>query len=235
VSAVSGLGGGGAESPAAGAEAPVRLDFLSGEAELAYAHEQMWGAYWTGARLLVAGAAMAFGTMLFAFFYLRSINSSGLWYVRGERPSLLFGIAVLILLLLSAGISGGTAAMLRRRAAGADWLVGSSIALGLGLAAAALQAWEMGRVSFHPGSSGYASMFVGWQVLMILAMVGGVYWLETLIARGARVRRVLRPLAISAAEPDVTMFRGSLDGFVVYWNFLALVEVVVFVLFYLVH
>ncbi len=136
---------------------------------------------------------------------------------------------------MSALTSSYATRRLRRVADANDWLVGSGAAMLLGVLGVGLQIWEMSRLPFQPGRSGYASVFVGWQPVMILALLGGLYWLETLIARAMRVRRVLRPLAISARDTDVTMFRGSLDGFVLYWNFLALTEVVIFVLFYVVR
>lgn len=210
-------------------------DYLTGAAELEYAHQQMWGSYWTGARLLVAGWVMVFGSLLFAFFYLRSLNSNGLWFVKGQRPPLLIGAFVLSLLLVSALVSSAASARLRRSAAALDWLVGSGVAMILGLLGLGLQAWEMTRLPFLPAASGYASVFVGWQIVMMVALAGGLYWLETLLARAMRVRRVLMPLPISAQDPDVTMFRGSLDGFTLFWNFLALTEIVMFILFYVVH
>lgn len=218
-----------------GTAAPVLQDFLSGDEEVEYAHQQSWGAYWTGARLLVAGWVMVFGAFLFAYFYLRSTNSDGLWYVHGQRPSLLIGAAVLSLLLVSAVVNSYGTRRLRRSADRADWMVSSGVTFILGVLGVGLQMWELTRLPFQPAASGYASVFVGWQPVMLLALVGGLYWLETLIARAVRVRHVLRPLAITARDPDVTMFRGSLDGFTLYWSFLAFVEIIFFLLFYVVR
>lgn len=216
-------------------EPGAERDFLSGEEELNYASDQLWGSYWTGARLLVAAWVMAFGCFVFGFFYLRSLNSGGLWYVKGERPSLLIGVAVLILLAGSALLNTVGGRRLRRSGASLDWLVSVGIALALGVLAVGLQIWELTRLNFQPGQSGYASLFVGWQPVMILALFGGLYWLETLIARAVRVRRLLVPLTFTVRDHDVTMFRGSLEGFQLYWNFLALTEAVMFILFYVVH
>ena len=210
-------------------------EYLTGVAEAEYAHQQLWGSYWTGARLLVAAWTMAFGCMVFAYFYLRDLNSDGLWYLHGEQPSLLRGSLILALLVASAAIAGYSTRRLRRTAAALDWMVGAGVGLMLGIIAVGFQCWQLAAVPFYPGETGYASVFLGWQVLLVIAMIGGVYWLETLIARGARVRRVLSPLPISAQELDVSMFRGSLDGFVLYWNFIALSEIVAFILFYFVH
>jgi heme/copper-type cytochrome/quinol oxidase subunit 3 len=209
--------------------------FLTGAQEHEYARQQMWGAYWTGTRLLLGAWAMMFGTFVFAYFYLRNLNSDNLWRVRGDYPSLIIGACVLSLILISAVSNSIASRRLRRSAAALDWIVGAGLALGLGLAAVGLQMWELARLPFQPGRSGYASLFVGWEPVMILGFLGGMYWLETLIARALRARRLLRPLEIAARDVDVTMFRGSLDAFGVFWNFLAASEVIVFLLFYVVH
>jgi heme/copper-type cytochrome/quinol oxidase subunit 3 len=210
-------------------------DYLTGEAEAEWTHQQMWGAYWTGARLLVAGSAMAFGCLVFAYFYLRDLNSDGLWYLHGEQPSLPLGALVLSFMIVSAALVSYSTGRLRRTAGALDWMVGAGTGLGLGILAIGFLCWQLATLPFYPGETGYASVFVGWQPVLLLSMLGGVYWLETLITRGVRVRRVLSPLPISATERDVTMFRGSLDGFVLFWNFTALVEIVSFILFYAVH
>jgi heme/copper-type cytochrome/quinol oxidase subunit 3 len=210
-------------------------DYLTGDQEVDYARQQMWGAYWTGSRLLLAVWAMLTGCFVFAYLYLRNLDSEHDWRVAHQYPSLLFGAFVMSLIVSSAFINAMASRRLRRSAAALDWLVGAGLALWLGLLATGLQAWELARLPFQPGRSGYASLFVGWQPVMILAFLGGLYWLETLLARAIRVRRLLRPIAITENDVDVLMFRGSLDGFAAYWSFVAATEVVVFVLFYVVH
>lgn len=178
---------------------------------------------------------MMTGCFVFAYLYLRNINAQDGWRVAHKYPSLILGAVVLSLIVLSAVINQVATRRLRRQAAALDWLVASGIVLGLGLAASGFQMWELARLPFQPGRTGYASLFVGWQPIMILGFLGGMYWLETLIARALRVRRLLRPIAVTARDADVTMFRGSLDGFAVYWSFIAATEIIVFILFYIVH
>lgn len=218
---------------------PLRIDpnadFLVGEQEVEFARQQMWGAYWTGTRLLLGAWAMMMGCFVFAYLYLRNLNSFDDWRVAHKYPSLIIGATVLSLIVVSAVINSLASRRLRRQAAALDWMVASGIVLFLGLIATGLQMWELARLPFQPGRSGYASLFVGWQPVMILGFLGGMYWLETLIARALRVRRLLRPIAVTAGDADVTMFRGSLDGFGVFWSFIAVSEIIVFVLFYIVH
>lgn len=213
---------------------PPGTEYLEGEAEHAYEHQQMWGAYWTGARLLLGAWAMLNGCFVFAYVYLRNLNSENDWKAH-SNPSLLLGAVVLSCVIVSAAVATYSGRRLRTRAAALDWLVGSGIALGLALAAAGFQMWDLGRLDFQPGRSGYGSLFVGWQPVMIFAFLGGAYWLETLMARAVRHRRLVRPIATAVRDEDVTMFRGSLDGFGVFWNFVAFTEVIVFILFYVVH
>lgn len=215
-------------------QVPDDVDFLTGQAEADYAHQQMWGAYWTGTRLLLGGWAMLNGCFVFGYFYLRNLNSEGLWRTNAY-PSLIIGAVVLSLVVLSAVVNTVSSRRLRRSGASLDWIVGSGIALLFGLAAAGFQMWELARLPWGPGRSGYASLFVGWQPIMILSFLGGMYWLETMIARGVRTRRLLRPIATTTRDVDVTMFRGSLDGFGVFWNFVAVTEIIVFILFYVIH
>jgi len=60
-----------------------------------------------------------------------------------------------------------------------------------GLVAIGLQVWQLTQLPFYPGSSGYASCFIGWAALNIALLLGGVYWLETLLARWLRLRRAV--------------------------------------------
>lgn len=218
---------------------PVHIDadaaFLSGDQEVEYARQQMWGAYWTGSRLLLAVWIMAVGCFVFGYFYLRNLNSYNDWRVAHHYPSLVLGATIMSLVVVSAVVNAVASRRLRRAAASLDWIVGAGIALALGLAAAGFQMFQLARLPFQPGRSGYASLFVGWQPVMVLGMLGGLYWLETLIARAVRVRRLLVPIPALATDPDVTMFRGSLDGFGVYWSLIAITEILVFVLFYVVQ
>ena len=56
----------------------------------AYYHESGLNAAWTGSRLAIGGLTFLFGAFAFAYFYLRSINSSGRWQGSGfVQPSIL--------------------------------------------------------------------------------------------------------------------------------------------------
>ncbi len=51
--------------------------------EAAFYHEAALNASWTGVRLALGGLSLGFGAFVFAFFYLKSLNSHGLWYPTG--------------------------------------------------------------------------------------------------------------------------------------------------------
>ena len=58
------------------------------EEEAAFYHEASLNATWTGVRLAIGGLTFLFGAFIFAFFYLRSLNSWHLWYTAktGLKP-----------------------------------------------------------------------------------------------------------------------------------------------------
>ena len=63
------------------------------------------------------------------------------------------------------------------------WLGGATIALVLGLAAVALEIYQLADLSFWPGASGFASVFVGYNPIYLVVAFCVLVWLETLIVR----------------------------------------------------
>src|SRR6185312_6421567 len=55
-----------------------------------------------GVRLLAAAQAFALLSFVFAYFYLRALNSNGDWRPRGVDPSAGIGVALAICLVVSA-------------------------------------------------------------------------------------------------------------------------------------
>ena len=69
-------------------------------------HESALNATWTGSRLAIGGLTFLFGAFLFAYFYLRSLNSSGRWQGSGYiPPSLWQGTVIMLLAEVSAGVN----------------------------------------------------------------------------------------------------------------------------------
>ena len=102
------------------------------------------------------------------------------------------------------------------------------------LGAVGLQIFQLTQLPFFPGSSGYASCFVGWAAMNVVLLLSGAYWLETLLARQLRLRRAVAEDGGMARSslPAVRLFRVNLEGCTYYWVFIALVELFFWVLFY---
>jgi heme/copper-type cytochrome/quinol oxidase subunit 3 len=217
------------------ATTPRSSSGLSRESEEeGFYHEAALNAAWTGSRLAVGGLCFLFGSFVFAYFYLRSINSSGRWMGSGyHAPSMVYGTVIMIAVLLSAGIHY---AALQQAKAGKKrlWQIGALTALLLGVAAIVLQILELLYLPFWPGSSGFSSVFTGFYPVLIVVLLVAMIWLETLLARS----RFIPAISFVEQPPTykeafmVQRFQSSLSGFATVWNFLAVVTVLFWVLFY---
>src|ERR1700723_552455 len=212
---------------------PAQEAALAAEDE-GYYHESALNAAWTGSRLAVGGLTFLFGAFLFAYFYLRSLNSSGRWEGSGFiRPSLWIGTTIMLLAEVSAG---GHYFGLQRIKAGNKraWQVNGLIAMGFGLAAVAFQIYQLVDLSFAPGSSGYASVFSGFYPVFLLVQLAVLVWLEILLARS----RFIPALSFVEQPPtytetrDVQRFQASLSAFSTVWNYMALMALLFWFLFY---
>jgi hypothetical protein len=212
------------------------------EEEAAFYHEAGLNATWTGARIALGSLSFLFGSFIFAFFYLRSLNSHHLWYpaqingVAFHGPGGALGAAIMACVVASAVVQ---TLVLQRIKAGhkAPWLAGAALALGLGLAAVALQIYQLASLSFWPGSSGFASVFVGFCPVYLLVAFTVMVWLETLIMRARHIPEIsfVEQPPTYAEAFAVQRFQASLSAFTLIWNYLAVVAILAWVLFYLVH
>ena len=177
-----------------------------------------------GTRLWVAAEAFMFMAFLFAYFYLRTINSNGQWHPHGQNPSTGLGTATLVCL----GISCAAYAVARRArsAAGAPMIV----ALATGLVALALQIVQLVNPGFSPShAGGYGSVFVGFTAMYAIHLAGAAFWLETLIARARR----------GVTDPDaaVEQMTASADerqaSFAVVWYATGCFYLIAYVMIYL--
>jgi heme/copper-type cytochrome/quinol oxidase subunit 3 len=210
---------------------------LSAETEEAgFYHEAALNAAWTGTRLAIGGLCFLFGAFVFAYFYLRSVNSSGRWMGSGYiPPSFLEGSFIMAAILVSAGINY---AALQQLKAGNKrlWQIGALTALILGVFAVVLQIIELLYLPFWPGSSGFSSVFVGFYPVFLTVVLVAMIWLETLLARS----RFIPTISFVEQPPTYTeafavqRFQASLSGFSTVWNFLAAMAVLFWVLFYVI-
>jgi len=143
------------------------------------------------------------------------------------------GTTIMLLAVLSAGTHYY---VLQRIKAGHKqaWQVGGLIALGLGLAAVALQIYMLLNLPFKPGSSGYSSVYVGFYPVFLVVQLAALLWLEILLARS----RHIPALSFVEQPPTYTetylvqRFQASLSAFSTIWNFLALMALLFWLLFY---
>ena len=199
-----------------------------------YYHESALNAAWTGSRLAVGGLAFLFGSFAFAYFYLRSLDSEGRWKGSGfHHPNGWLGAIIMLLVLTSAGVHYYA---LQRIKAGnkRTWQLGGLVAMVLGLTAVGLQIGELLYLPFGPGASGYSSVFVGFYPVFIVILMSGLLWLEILLARS----RFIPAISFVEQPPTYTetfavqRFQASLSAFSTVWNYLALVAVLFWLMFY---
>src|ERR1700683_3555426 len=128
------------------AAAEASAEIAAAADEQGFYHEAALNAAWTGSRLAIGGLTFLFGCFAFAYFYLRSLNSSGRWQGSGYvHPSLWMGTTIMLLAVLSAAVHYF---VLQRIKAGSKrtWQVGGLLALALGLAAVALQVYQLANL-----------------------------------------------------------------------------------------
>lgn len=149
--------------------------------ELAYELRGQEGAIWTGGRLLMGIATFAFASLAFAYFYLRSANNEGLWRPHSVTAPTSYGTGIFAVSVACTLLNVyGTLRM--RKGIVVDWEVSGWVAVTGLLIAVSLQILQLRVLPFYPGSSGYASCFLGWAVMNCGLLLVSAYWLETVLA-----------------------------------------------------
>jgi heme/copper-type cytochrome/quinol oxidase subunit 3 len=213
---------------------PAGLDATAEEA--GFYHEAALNAAWTGSRLAIGGLSFLFGAFLFAYFYLRSLDSAGRWQGSGYHPpSILLGTLIMMLVLTSAGAHYAALQQIKAGRKGL-WQIGGLVALLLGLAAVVLQILELLFLPFWPGSSGFSSVFVGFYPVFTVVLLAGLLWLESLLARSRfipTISFVEQPPTYAEAF-TVQRFQSSLSAFQLTWTYIAAMTVLFWFLFYVI-
>ena len=166
---------------------------------------------------------------VFAFLYLRALNTAHSFREPHVTPPVGWGVAILACVL----VSGVVFAVGRTRLGdGTDgtWRLASTVSLLLAVAVAVLQFVEYYHLSFGATDGGLASVFFGFTATFGVFWLGAVYWIETIWAQSLRGER--------DGESDITntsgLLRPNADGCVVYLFVLGVTEIIAFVLLYLV-
>jgi heme/copper-type cytochrome/quinol oxidase subunit 3 len=189
-----------------------------------------------GARLWASATLFFFFAFLFAYFYLRSLNSNGLFRPKHVHPPQTFGALITVAVVAAAVLLrlGFADHRADRRPA---WRVKGAAALAVLVLAVALQIAEWATQGFGPADGGYASVFVGWTGLQALFLLGLLYWLETTLATSIRYRGAQNERAAAEAPADIAdplaLVRPGLEALSFYALFLAGLAVVAWVILYL--
>jgi heme/copper-type cytochrome/quinol oxidase subunit 3 len=174
-----------------------------------------------GTYLLAAAVAFFFVAFLFAFLYLRALDNNGLWGggKRGHHvhPALTAGIIILVCVLASVAL-----AHLGKRAERWRFSAGWG-ALGVGLVAVAVQCWQYTALGFGPGDGGYASVYLGWTGFFTLFAFAALLWLEAILASAMR------------SADGGSRLAADVESFTLVWTMLGLVELVAFILLFIVQ
>ena len=197
------------------------------------------------ASYLLAGAtAFFFVAFLFAYFYLRALNSGGLWKPKGVDASVGWGTAVVLCYVLSAllvrlGLTDHRA--LRR----SQWRLKGLVALLVGVAGLVLQVIAWTHEGFGPADGGFASVYFGWTAFLFLFVLGTLLWLEMTVATSFRYRNAPSgpEPGHASGDPDRTahdirdplsLVRAELVALSFFWTFLAAIAVVTWIVLYLI-
>jgi hypothetical protein len=183
-----------------------------------------------GARLAAGGVAFLFMSFVFAFFYLRALNTNHAFHPKGANPPVGWGVAVLACVLVAVALFE----LARRTIGGARgesaWRLGALAAWLIALAAVAVQLIEYFNLPFGATTGGgLGSVFLGYTAVFAVFWLGATYWIETLWAASLRQEE-------AAADMPATVATLSVDAAscAVFLYTMAVIEVLAFVLLYLV-
>lgn len=187
-------------------------------------------ALWVSGRLLCGGLTFFFAAFVFAYFYLRAINSNHAWKIGAVNPSFGLGVAVMACFALSAIVFRLTAQR------PADVLAGGVVGLVLGLLGVVLQFVEYTTLGFGPASGAYASVFIGWTSTFAIFALFGLYWVETQVASLWRARRdpISRPVREGVPAEDTALIQAGIEASSFYWAYFCAIGVLAFIILYLV-
>ncbi len=189
------------------------------------------GSIWSGGRLFIGMYTFLIASLVFAYFYLRSANNGLLWRPHHVTAPTHYGWVV----MLATVATGLMAVVGRRRLRGGsvlDWQVAGWTGLITGVIALIVQIWELSSLPFYPGSSGYASTFIGFGVFNIMTLVVVIFWVETTLARSLRLRRELGAPGLLSTSAVAQSWRANVAAMTYFAGFAAVSGAFLFLMFY---
>jgi heme/copper-type cytochrome/quinol oxidase subunit 3 len=186
-------------------------------------------AIWVGGRLLCGAISFFFASFVFAFFYLKALDTNHSWKIGRVVPDGGFGIAIAALFLFSAVIYRLAA----RRPAG-DSMAAGMIAVLMGVVAVVLQFVEYTVLDFGASQGGYAAVFFGWTATYAIVALMGLYWIEIQVASLWRVRREGEMRETEVPTSESALLLAGIEASSFYWAFFVAIGVLAYVLLYLV-
>lgn len=188
-----------------------------------------------------------FVAFLFAYFYLKSLNSQHLWKPKGVTPPAGWGTAIVVCVVVSA-LLVAWGAVDQRSDRRSLWRLKGAAAIALMLVALALQIVAWTHAGFGPTDGGLASVYFGWTSLYVLFVLGSAVWLEMILATSYRYRN--EPFGHARVEPGhaagdadrtapdienpVDLNTAELAALAQYWGVLAGIGIITWILLYLV-
>jgi heme/copper-type cytochrome/quinol oxidase subunit 3 len=185
-------------------------------------------ALWVGGRLLCGAISFFFAAFVFAYFYLRALDTNHDWVIGAVHPSKGLGAAIVALYVVGAVIYRLAA----RRPA--DVLPAGILAIVMSLAAVVLQFFEYTKLDFGASSGGYASVFIGWTALYAIVALLGIYWIETQMASLWRIRKQGESQDTGLPASEGTLVEASIEASSFYWGYFVAIGLLSWIILYVV-
>jgi heme/copper-type cytochrome/quinol oxidase subunit 3 len=186
-------------------------------------------AIWVGGRLLCGSITFFFVSFVFAYFYLRALNTNHSWTIGPVHPSLGLGVAIAALYLVGAVIY-----RLASKRTEVDEVAAGIIAILFTLVAVGLQFFEYTTLDFGAASGGYAAVFFGWTATYAVVALMGIYWVELQVASLWRVRREGKTRETEVPTSEDALLTAGIEASSFYWAYFVGIGVLTYIILYLV-
>ena len=186
-------------------------------------------AIWVGGRLLCGAISFFFASFVFAYFYLRALDTNHNFRLGPVHPNQGLGATIMALYVIGAVIY-----RLAAKRGEVDEMAAGAIAVVFTLVAVALQFVEYTSLDFGAASGGYAAVFFGWTSLYAVVGLMGIYWVETQTASLWRVRREGEVRKTGVPVHEAVLLRAGVEAASFYWAYFAAIGLLAWVLLYLV-